>query len=540
MIEGILVYLIKVSIGTSLMLLAYQLLFRAETHHRRNRVYLLSSMVIPTILPFININILSAGNPEILHVSEVKSMLVDIPVNINEGINVAVTSIGFVEVIAMLYLLGLIYRLVVLLVSWTRVKSITRQGRQMVKDGVSITVVNDHLPPFSFLNKIVIPENSFLGPDSKNILIHEQVHIKQKHFIDLIIYEVFLAFYWFNPFALLLGRFIRENHEFLADDRVSNECENVRSYQLSLLQVNEDGNSFVLTNNFNKRIIKKRIIMMNQPRTKPNARLKYLILVPLLGLLVALTITCSNDARLTFKQDENPLSAESTESILTSIKKSIKYPREVAMANYEDEIYLVLSVRNNKVISAVVYNDENDFSAPVVGDLSVVAYRNYDLKGDEISVDELTNSLETNCIRTANELPAFNIPESKKRNIEFAIKINFGLQRDYSREEIFVVVEQMPIFQGGDIRKFREWVQERVSYPDELRSRGVEGNVYVMFVVEPDGTIGNASVMRGLDPVLDKGTLDVVNSAPKWEPGLQKDVPVRVRMSIAIKYGNTK
>ncbi len=540
MIESCLVYLIKVSIGTGLMLTGYQLLFRTETNHTRNRIYLLSSMILPTILPLININILQADNSGIIHVSEVKSILVDVPVNINEGINLAVTKIGFLEVLTFLYLLGLVYRIIVLIVSWIKVRIIINKGKHFLRDGINITVVDDHIPPFSFFNQIVIPENYFIGPDSENILLHEIAHIKQKHFIDLLICEIFLAIYWFNPFSRILGKFIRENHEFMADSRVSARCKNIRTYQLSLLQVNEHGSYFKLAHNFNKRIIKKRIIMMNRPKTKPNAKLKYLLLLPFIGILVSITITCSKDPRMVLDQDSGILSDESTESILTAIQKSITYPSDVANANYEDEIYVVLKVRNNKVIETDTYTDEHDFTAPVISDVMVAAYRNYESKETGATKDELTNSLEMNCVRTMNELPELNIPESKRKTIEFAIKANFTLQRDYSQEEIFIIVEQMPKFEGGDINKFREWVQDRLTYPEDLKSKGVEGKVFVSFVVDPDGSVSNTAILRGLDPVLDKESLDVVNSSPKWEPGLQRGVPVRVRFSITIAFGNPK
>lgn len=103
-------------------------------------------------------------------------------------------------------------------------------------------------------------------------------------------------------------------------------------------------------------------------------------------------------------------------------------------------------------------------------------------------------------------------------------------------EPVFVVVEEMPTFQGGDVTKFREWVQKRVEYPEELIPERVEGKVYVMFVVEPDGSVSNATILRGLHPLLDKETLDKVNSSPEWKPGLQREVPVRVRFSITVEY----
>ncbi len=135
-----------------------------------------------------------------------------------------------------------------------------------------------------------------------------------------------------------------------------------------------------------------------------------------------------------------------------------------------------------------------------------------------------------------------------KRQITILLLLIFSSYCLYSQEEgknekevkkqdpIFVVVEEMPTFQGGDITRFSEWVQKRVEYPKELIPERVEGKVYVMFVVEPNGSVTNATILRGLHPKLDKETLDKVNSSPLWKPGLQRDTPVRVRFSITIEY----
>ncbi|MDX2415314.1 MAG: energy transducer TonB [Bacteroidales bacterium] len=103
-------------------------------------------------------------------------------------------------------------------------------------------------------------------------------------------------------------------------------------------------------------------------------------------------------------------------------------------------------------------------------------------------------------------------------------------------EPIFVVVEDMPSFQGGDINSFKEWVQERVVYPKSLLRMKVEGKVFVMFIVEPDGTVSDVNIMRGLHPKLDEETIRVVKSSPPWKPGLQRGAAVRVRFSITTEY----
>jgi TonB family protein len=107
---------------------------------------------------------------------------------------------------------------------------------------------------------------------------------------------------------------------------------------------------------------------------------------------------------------------------------------------------------------------------------------------------------------------------------------------DESKEEAFVVVEQMPTFNGGDINYFRDWVQRNVKYPKIAAENGIQGKVYVMFVVTSEGKIRDAQILRGVDPSLDDEVLRVVNSSPDWVPGEMRQKPVDVKFSITVNF----
>jgi protein TonB len=102
----------------------------------------------------------------------------------------------------------------------------------------------------------------------------------------------------------------------------------------------------------------------------------------------------------------------------------------------------------------------------------------------------------------------------------------------------FMLVEVMPTFKGGDINNFREWIIKRTVYPQMASDNGIEGIVYVTFIVETDGSVTNVNVTKGVDPLLDNEAIRVVASSPKWEPGRQRGEPVRVRFSIRLNFQN--
>ncbi len=111
-----------------------------------------------------------------------------------------------------------------------------------------------------------------------------------------------------------------------------------------------------------------------------------------------------------------------------------------------------------------------------------------------------------------------------------------GEEEEAAEEEIFVIVEEMPSFQGGNIDTYRKWVQSHCRYPEAAAEMGIQGKVNVAFVVEKDGSVSNIKILRGVDPLLDKEAIRVIKSSPKWSPGKQRGKPARVRYSIPVVF----
>ena len=101
--------------------------------------------------------------------------------------------------------------------------------------------------------------------------------------------------------------------------------------------------------------------------------------------------------------------------------------------------------------------------------------------------------------------------------------------------EVFIVVEEMPEFPGGPA-KMLEYIQKNVKYPMMARESDIQGRVFVNFVVEPDGSISNVNVMRGIGGGCDEEAVRVVNSMPKWKPGKQRGSAVRVSFTVPIIF----
>ncbi len=102
-------------------------------------------------------------------------------------------------------------------------------------------------------------------------------------------------------------------------------------------------------------------------------------------------------------------------------------------------------------------------------------------------------------------------------------------------QEIFLVVEEQPSFPGGDAARMK-YFAENIHYPVEAREAGIQGTVYVGFVVEPDGSVSNVKVLRGIGGGCDEEALRVVSQMPKWNPGKQRNQPVRVQFTLPVRF----
>lgn len=101
--------------------------------------------------------------------------------------------------------------------------------------------------------------------------------------------------------------------------------------------------------------------------------------------------------------------------------------------------------------------------------------------------------------------------------------------------EVYDVVENLPSFPGGP-QALLQWISENMQYPDAAKKAGIKGRVIVTFVVRSDGSITDARVIRGVDPSLDAEALRLINSMPKWTPGVQDGKAVNVRYNVPFSF----
>ncbi|HLO89841.1 MAG: energy transducer TonB [Chloroflexota bacterium] len=108
-------------------------------------------------------------------------------------------------------------------------------------------------------------------------------------------------------------------------------------------------------------------------------------------------------------------------------------------------------------------------------------------------------------------------------------------EEEVAEAEIFTVVEESPAFPGGDAARI-QFLQQNIVYPQMARESGIQGTVYVTFVVERNGAVTDVRVLRGIGGGCDEEAVRVIKAMPKWNPGKQRGKPVRVQFNMPIKF----
>ena len=283
-------YLVKLFISLSVVWLFYHFVLRKLTFYNSNRWYLVGYTLLSFFIPFINItpalekNQFTGNNIVQLIPS------VDKYTNAFEEISdhsVSAWSANWdkwdwltlsLVIGAVLFLLRFIIRCI----SFFRMQ---RKAKLISADGIKVYQVDDHIIPFSFGNAVFINSDLHTEAELQEIIRHEFVHVKQKHTLDILWSEWLCIINWYNPFAWLLKASIRQNLEFIADNKVLENGVSKKQYQYLLLKV-IGNNQFSIAQKFNFSSLKKRIAMMNKLKSARMHLLRFLFILPLLAVIL--------------------------------------------------------------------------------------------------------------------------------------------------------------------------------------------------------------------------------------------------------------
>lgn len=156
------------------------------------------------------------------------------------------------------------------------------------------------------------------------------------------------------------------------------------------------------------------------------------------------------------------------------------------------------------------------------------------IQGEKLKIDGSADDIQK-LKNMFSENSGFEIVTDSLGNVLLMKKAENVSKTLDSNEQVFFIVEEMPEFPGGEVA-LRTYIANSVKYPVTAQEKGIQGKVYVTFVVGKDGHIKNTSIARGVDPSLDAEALRVINNLPKWQPGKQNGVSVNVSYTVPINF----
>ena len=144
--------------------------------------------------------------------------------------------------------------------------------------------------------------------------------------------------------------------------------------------------------------------------------------------------------------------------------------------------------------------------------------------------------LELNIVDDDIELEDDFVVDDFEANQDDIIEIIQVEEEEEDDDYVFVIVEDPPVFQGGGIETFHNYIQGKLRYPRMAEENSISGTVHVEFVINKEGILSDIKILRGVDSSLDNEVIRALKAAPRWTPGKQRNRPVMVRMSMPVKF----
>lgn len=552
-----LAYILKSAFCLTLFYPAYRLLLSKETFHRFNRIALLTLLVLSCLLPLLSIG----SEPSAMQESLALDGLMVVP-DVTETLQgataapttTAAPTIGaeWTRILLWIYLLGCIGCMGYQLMSFARLATLLRKARreplphylQGVNTRARLYVHDEELAPFSWMRLIVVSRTN-LEENGRAILIHELAHIAHRHSWDLLLTDVCLIVQWFNPTAWLLKQELRTLHEYEADEMVVQSGIDAKEYQILLIKKVVGTRLYSMANNLNHSSIKKRITMMLKKKSNPWARVKYLSVLPLAALSVAVLARpeVSNKLNEISSAKVTELTsiakADEAKSAENSPAKLVKVAGKVINERTGKPIHgvniWVSNPSDGRIIASVVSSQDGKFSLESYEGLAIrfsfigmqeqkVIIPRGGSKSMTVTMGELPYSLEEMMVVAyAPEKKSYPVPEPKTSS------------SNSDEGEIFYVVERAPEFPGG-MGELMKFLQRNIKYPTAAQQAGIQGKVEVEFTVKKDGSVADIKVVRSVNPELNAEAMRVISAMPKWKPGEQRGTPVDTRFEMPIVF----
>ena len=595
-----LAYFLKINVGIIVFYIFYRLFFYKDTFFHWRRTALLCFLGVSLFYPMLNLQEWVKAHEPMVVIADLYATTLLPEVVFEETITPTHTNWQefATNSLSIIYFCGVILLFIRFIMQLTSIILLRIQCKVTEIQGVRVQILNKASGPFSFFHWIFVHPESHTQEELAEILTHEQTHAHQLHSADIMFSELICIACWFNPFIWLMKREIRNNLEYMADQRVLQTGYDYKVYQYHLLGLAHNKAAATLYNSFNVLPLKNRIKMMNKKRTKEIGRTKYLLFLPLAALLLiisnieAVARTTKNFAREVIQTVE-----KSTEQV-TKATGQIPEQATVEEVTIPKEIPADIDI-TDKDPSAIMHkvNTEDDddifdvveempvFPGGQTGLMEFIAKNlRYPVKAQKEGIQgrviarfivekdgsvsnlavarrSASSELDAEAIRVLSTMPKWTPGKQrgKEVRVKYTVPIAFRLSgpeveeiKDSKLMEVVVVgyapkddiitpevvlesAEIMPKYPGG-ASGLMSYLARNIKYPFDAQQSKTQGRVVIQMIVNKDGHVISPKVIQSVSPSLDAEAIRVVMGMPRWEPGKNDGQTVAVQYTLPITF----
>ncbi|MBX9188159.1 TonB family protein [Bacteroides sp. K03] len=594
-----LAYFLKINVGIIVFYIFYRLFFYKDTFFHWRRTALLCFLGVSLLYPMLNLQEWVKAHEPMVVIADFYATTLLPEVVFEE--TVTPTDANWQELIlyslSIIYLCGVILLFIRFIMQLTSIIRLRIQCKVTKIQGVRVHILNKASGPFSFFHWIFVHPESHTQEELAEILTHEQTHAHQLHSADIIFSELVCIACWFNPFIWLMKREIRNNLEYMADQRVLQTGYDYKVYQYHLLGLAHHKAAATLYNSFNVLPLKNRIKMMNKKRTKEIGRTKYLLFLPLAALLLiisnieAVARTTKNFAREVIQTVE-----KSTEQVT---KATGQIPEQTTVEEVtipkETPVDIDITDKDPSATMQKVNTGDDDifdvveempvFPGGQTGLMEFIAKNlRYPVKAQKEGIQgrviarfivekdgsvsnlavarrSVSSELDAEAIRVLSTMPKWTPGKQrgKEVRVKYTVPIAFRLSgpeveeiKDSKLEEVVVVgyapkddiitpevvlesAEIMPKYPGGT-SGLMSYLARNIKYPFDAQQSKTQGRVVIQMIVNKDGHVISPKVIQSVSPSLDAEAIRVVMGMPRWEPGKNDGQTVAVQYTLPITF----
>ncbi|MDZ7633015.1 MAG: M56 family metallopeptidase [Bacteroidales bacterium] len=592
--ESIAFYLLKSAAWLAGFTLIYLLFLRKERFFRLKRAYLVAGVVMSLLLPLITVHYRVNLPAPVVQETQVGTMA--------QTIQPAVAAEQHEQkspltLFMLAYAAGMVLMLFrTLLHFFSLYHALTTGSVSRTGDAVMVKT-EKYTSAFSFFNYVFI-NPSVSERDAREILNHEMVHLKQKHWFDLLLVEMMSLIQWMNPFVWIYSALVRQNHENLADEEALQSTSDPAGYRAALLNQVFNARLISLSNSFNFSFNTNRFEMMKKIAYSPYRKLKLLLVLPVFAIVfyafstpeyiytesagpseIILAepagpseITPSESFSITqhlirgvvYREDGTPFQGVNVNvsgtplTVTTDASGRFELkgiPENVILVfTYKGYKYLPLNPVIDKEMTVRMEPDPNYVDpATLKPDTSIKKKPKQLVVVDGVLTDQTVSEVMEKMGNDFGMAKSLTPEEATKK---YGEEIPGGSVEIYSREkarELGMTVplrrksqDDFPTFGGNSHLMFTDWVISRTKYPPQASAAGIDGWAHVSFTVEPDGTISNVKPKGTTNPLLGNALADVIKTSPLWEspknPGMNEPFTseITAKFSLPDKVGGGK